>query len=235
MTPARALITWLTGSGVTLRLDGDAIVHRGPRRVLSPDVLAKLREHKAEAIAELTRLADAGPPCPADIAERAAIIAERAAIIAEGDHCDRTTADTRALAEHGFTSWPALAGAHRESILGKLASLPPATSEPGPRLLKLTRAFLDSPHWRAAVALGWDRVELFGIHAHAPLRRPDAEGLVTGLALSRQNGACLQTITESHAVVRYRSGPVLTYRRFTPAMDAAVPWWECSALVGGQP
>ena len=42
MTPARALITWLTGSGVTLRLDGDAIVHRGPRRVLNPDVLAKL-------------------------------------------------------------------------------------------------------------------------------------------------------------------------------------------------
>ena len=97
MTPARALITWLTSSGVTLRLDGDAIVHRGPRRVLSPDVLAKLSQHKAEAIAELRRLANVRPPCPADIAERAAIIAE-------GDHCDRGAADARALAEHGLPS-----------------------------------------------------------------------------------------------------------------------------------
>lgn len=163
------------------------------------------------------------PPCPATVAERAAIIAE-------GDHCDRATSDTRALAEHGFPSWPALAEAHRERILGQLTRLPPASSDHGRRLVKLTRAFLDSPHWLAAVALGWDMVELFGIHPHAPLRRPDAEGLVTGLALSKLNGGRLESICENHAVIRYRSGAAQSYRRFMPAMEAAVLWWECAAV-----
>ena len=52
------------GSGVTLRLEGDAIVQGGPRRMLNPDVLAKSRWHKADVITMLRRLADAVPTLP---------------------------------------------------------------------------------------------------------------------------------------------------------------------------
>ena len=67
MTPDRALITELKSAGVTLRLDGDAIVHRGPRNVLSPDVLAKLRQNKGEIVTELQRQAKISSPCVPDI------------------------------------------------------------------------------------------------------------------------------------------------------------------------
>ena len=52
------------GSGVTLRLEGDAIVQGGPRRMLNPDVLARSGWHKADAITMLRRLADAVPTLP---------------------------------------------------------------------------------------------------------------------------------------------------------------------------
>ena len=64
-------------------------------------------------------LVDAVPPCPADVAERAAIIAG-------GDHCHRATANTRALAEYGYPSLQALAYAHRQRILGQFAQLRPS-------------------------------------------------------------------------------------------------------------
>ena len=165
------------------------------------------------------------PPCPADVAERAAIIAE-------GDHCDRTTADTRALAEQGLPSWPALANAHRERILGELARLPPASSDHGHRLIRLTRAFLETEHWRTAVALGWELVEVFGIHAHTPLARPDGRGLVPLLALSAHPGARLEAIEPAGAVFRTKSGARQSYTLGMPHMATAVLWWECAAIMG---
>jgi hypothetical protein len=165
------------------------------------------------------------PPCPATISEGAALIAK-------GNRCDRATADARALAEHGLPSCPALADACREQILARLDSLPPASNDDGRRLLRFTRAYLDTEHWPAAVALGWSLIELFGINQYAPLTHLDGQGLVTGLALSRLNGGRLETIAEDHASIRCRSGSLLTYRRGPVGLDAAVLWWECPALIG---
>jgi hypothetical protein len=196
MMQAQALIDWLTHNGVTLRLDGNDIVHRGPRRVLRPDVLAKLREHKADVVAQLKRLTS-----PADIAERAAIIAE-------GDCCDRTTADNRALAEFGFSSWRALADSLRKHILGHLAALPGAPDETCRRLATGTRAFLESLQWRDTVALGWDLIELFAVNAHNPLVRLDGMGLIPLISLAKRPGARIETIEPVRAVIRTPSGAV---------------------------
>jgi hypothetical protein len=75
-------------------------------------------------------------------------------------------------------------------------------------------------------------VELFGINPHAPLAQIGSEGLVTGLALSKIPGGRIVAIAEDHAEIQYPSGSTLTYRRFMPAMDTAVVWWECPALIG---
>ncbi len=50
MTPAEQLLVECTRSGVALRVDGDVVRWRGPRP--SPDLLNRLRQHKA-AIAAL--------------------------------------------------------------------------------------------------------------------------------------------------------------------------------------
>lgn len=222
MTPAQALITWLTSSGVTLRLDGDTIVHRGPRCVLNPDVLAKLGQHKAEAIAELKRLANADPPCPADVVERSAIIAD-------GDHRDRATADARALAEHGYPSWQALSDAHRQRILAQLARLPPGNAH-GRRLLMSTHTFLDTDHWQAAAALGWSQVELFGVAPALEKAPCGSWGLIVTHALLMPSAA-IETIVEDHAVLRTLSGARCVWPRFRPEIEQCVVWWECPAIV----
>ena len=188
-------------------------------------LLAKARAIFAELPVAEIRPAASQDVCPVDIAENAARL--------EYDEgLTRDEADRRALGARCYPSWPALADAHRERILGQLARLPPASSEHGRRLLEATRAFLDTPHWRAAVALGWSLIELFGINPHAPLVRIDGQGLVTGLALSKLNGGRLEIIAEVHATIRYRSGSLFIWRSGASGLDAAVLWWECDALVG---
>ena len=170
-------------------------------------------------------LVDAVPPCPADVAERAAIIAG-------GDHCHRATANTRALAEYGYPSWQALAYAHRQRILGQFAQLRPSSKDHGRRLLRFTQDFLETKHWQAAVALGWDLIELFGIHACTPFARLDGRGLVPLMALSAQTGAKLEAIEPAGAVFRTKSGARQIYTLGKSDMGASVLWWECAAIVG---
>ena len=50
---AAALLSDLRRRGVELTADGDQLRYRAPRGVLSPDVLADLRTHKRELLAEL--------------------------------------------------------------------------------------------------------------------------------------------------------------------------------------
>ena len=226
MTPAQALIARLTSSGVTLRLEGDTIVHRGPRCVLSPDVLAKLSQHKAEAIAELKRLGSAGPPSPAGTAKRAATIAEI-------DRFDHITADAKAPAEFGLPLRSALADASRRRTLGQLDALPSPTDSRGIRLLDQTRTFLASPWLALAVVSDWPLIELFGICPVAPVARIDRQGLVTGLALSVHAGAEIVHLGPDLARVRHCSGNLATYRKGQPAMAEAVLWWQCATLIGG--
>jgi len=223
MTEAQALIGWLTGSGVTLRVDGDAIVHRGPRSVLSLDVLAQLRQHKAEVIAELRGHEDAGPPTRPGMTQRARIITE-------GDGFGREPADRHTLEDHA-PPWQALADAHRSQIAVALGRLPAPCHDSGRRLLSVTRRFAAS-HWlERALECGWGTLELFGIHDCDPLDRSDQWGLVTGLALDPRPGDTIGSIDEERAVIRYR-GRSRVERRFEPSQNSVV-WWECSALVNG--
>jgi hypothetical protein len=166
------------------------------------------------------------PPvrCPADVAERAAIIED-------GDHCSRGVADVLALGESGLADWRALATAHRDAIERQLAALPPANGDAGHRLLTATRRFLASPHWHNAIRYGWPLHELFGIHASAPLADVSRLGLVTLIALSK-SAVRIELITDSHAVIAYRSGQQKLYRLGGDAMRDAVVWWQCQALFG---
>jgi|SRR5215472_11759731 hypothetical protein len=91
----------------------------------------------------------------------------------------------------------------------------------------------DTDHWRQVIALGWPLIWLFGVHAHAPAVRVDGQGLVLSLAWSNMLGGRLETITEDHAAIRYRSGSLLTYRCGARGLDASGLWWKCTAIVGG--
>ena len=159
-----------------------------------------------------------GPPCPATIAE--------------GDHCDRAAADKRALAEHGFASWPTLAAAHSVAITDALQRLPPPCTRHGTSLVDTTCRFVASSWFGAAIAHGWPLIELFGIGQQAPTIRVDHQGLVTWLALSVFSGGRLIGLEEDLARIQYPTGSVQTYRRGMPAVDAAVLWWECAAIMG---
>ena len=131
-------------------------------------LLAKARAIIAELPVAEVRLASFQHVCSVDIAENAARLEYEEGLT-------RDEADRRALGARGYSSWPALADTHPERTRRQLGRLPPPSSEHGHRLLGLTCEFLDTPHWQAAVALGWSLIELFGINPHAPLTVPQSE------------------------------------------------------------
>ncbi len=221
---AARIIANATLAGIHLRADGPHVRWRGPTGSMTDELRESLRVYKPAILAELAGSAGITPPCPSDVAERAAIIAE-------GDHCDSATADARALAEHGLPSWPALADLHRERILAELARLPPASSDHGRRLHGLTRAFLDSDHWQAAVALGWDLVEVFGLCPVAPLTRLDRQGLVPGIALSRLPGPRIVALEPGFAMIETRTGSRLRHEAGRLGPETGL-WWRCPAIIG---
>ena len=103
-------------------------------------------------------------PCPSDLVERAAMIEE-------GDGIDREAAERRALTEHGFASWSALALAHADRITIELDRLPPPCDATGARLLAGTLKLITGPHWLACVAAGWPVCDVFGVDPWAPIAR----------------------------------------------------------------
>ena len=211
---------------MTLRLDGDAIVHRGPRSVLSPDVLAKLRQHKAEAIAELRRRVDAGPPCPADSAALAAIVSVN-------DRCDPVTAGTGALTEHGTPSWRARADSHRERILGELARLPHARNDHGRRLLSVTRRFLDTDHWHIRSRLGGSRSSsLASTHMRQRIASSPRD-LLPGWRWRTRRGADWKPSPRNMPRSEIDLALLFIYRRGDHGFDVEELWWRCPALIGG--
>ena len=217
MTPARALITRLTSAGVTLRLDGDAIVHRGPRSVLSPDVLAKLRHYKAEIVAELRGQGKIGSPCLADIVE--------------GNGCEREKVDPGVASPN---SWHA--EALRCRIVAVLDRLPAPRDHSGRRLIAETRKFLESRWWTEAIECGWAPEELFGLDGSAPLDNHERWGMIVGLALAPRPGDAIEHLDAEHAVIRHAPSPKMkntrrVERRFRPTATTVV-WWRCSTLMG---
>jgi hypothetical protein len=141
-------------------------------------------------------------------------------------------ADNRALAEYGFRSWHAFTEALASSINDRLQRLPQPCMRHGERLFDTTVRFIASKWFADVVARGWPLVELFGIGPHAPMIRVEQQGLVTWLALSAFSGGRLIEIEEGLARVQYPTGSVQTYQCGMPAMDRAVLWWECAAIVG---
>ncbi|MEW5964191.1 MAG: hypothetical protein AB1749_11580 [Pseudomonadota bacterium] len=234
MRPALDIVRDATARGVSLQPDGTDILHRGPRGALGTALLDEIKARKGDIIAELQRRSanhgaegspgDVGglelpPPCPADVAERAAFLQESAGL-------SRIEAGLDALAEHGFAHWDALAEAHREHIRAALDRLPAPRDAEGRRLLEMTRTFVASPSFPQAVALGWALIDLFGVAPVAPRVRVGEQGLVTSLALSPIGGR-VEVLAEDGALIRTNSGARQTYRRFTMAMNGAVCWWEC--------
>lgn len=168
------------------------------------------------------------PPCPCDIAERAATRSESA----DGD-----LANKLALREAGFSSWQALVEVQCAEIAMALDQLSAPCDENGRRLLQVTQQFVASQWFAVALESGWTTLELFGIDDHAPLDHCEQWGLVTGLALAPRRGDMIESINGERAVIWYRSrskieGIKRIERRFTPA-EGSVPWWECMAIQGG--
>lgn len=116
--------------------------------------------------------------------------------------------------------------ARRDAVLARLAALPPSADRQRQRLELVTRAFLDSPHFAAAIDLGWSEDELFGSASDALEYRLPEQGLVTGLALSSLSGPKLEAIEAARAVVRCASGSRLISLRRAPGAGPGRAWFD---------
>lgn len=125
-----------------------------------------------------------------------------------------------------MTARPQDVHARRDAVLMRLAALPPSADRQRKRLELVTRAFLDSPHFAAAIDLGWSEDELFGAAPVAPDLRFPEQGIVTALALSSLSGPKLEALEAARAVVRCASGSRLTVRRRPIGSQPGQPWFE---------
>jgi len=212
-------------AGVKLRIDGGKLALRADAKP-PHEVVEQLKRHKADIIVLLRQqhCLRASPGCPADAAERDAIIAE-------GIGVDGDTAVEADLAAAGHQSWRELSQAQRCAIESALDRLSPPTTTIGTRLIERTRAIIASDLFYTAVAYGWDMTSLFGVAPVAPVLRVGEQGLVPQLVFSRLPVRQIQLVTADHAFIEYRTGSELRFDRFKPALQHAIVWWECDALV----
>lgn len=166
------------------------------------------------------------PPCPADVAERAALIAE-------GDGLDRATADARALTECGFTGWRDLADAHAAVILAEIDRLPPPCDLVGALLARGAAKLLTGPHWLAAVSAGWTVLDVFGCDGWQPAERRDVMGLAVRAAIHAAPGRRLVAIDDAGADFREADGRTVRFHRPSCTADLrnVVPWWQSPVIV----
>lgn len=166
------------------------------------------------------------PPCPSDVAERAAALAEAAGV-------DREEAERRALAELGFSSWCTLSAAHAARIRTQLETLPPPCDAAGARLLGATVKLLDGPHWVSCVVSGWPIIDVFGVSEWMPRERSDVAGLVPRVAFNPRSGRRLERITDAGAEFREPDGRLLQWCRPSLEFDTrgVVPWWSSPAII----
>ena len=115
MSYAPIILAQLADRGVTLQLDGDALVPRGPRNSLTAERLDALRRHKPEIVAFLRSRsrpsADSVPPSGTDdekedtlaqrVADLADAYAERIAIVMEAGDIGESEAEATAAVEVG--------------------------------------------------------------------------------------------------------------------------------------
>lgn len=123
-----------------------------------------------------------------------------------------------------------------EKIRIRLERLPPPCTADGHRLLKVTRAFLTTPHCQTASALGWSVVELFAIEPRNPVSI-HGNGLVTWLALARP-GRLVAMTDEAARISRDALGLAardLHWVRSKHRPASEHPWWECQDIMGEYP
>ncbi len=216
---AHRLIDEFAEVGVRLTAENGQVVFEGPRKVLTPERINELRQHKAELLAAL-----AAPDSDA-FEERAAIIHEAHTITLADDgaplpepifEITQEQAETLAAREQGYDGADSL---HREAVrrwaaeIERLAKLP-VVSPDGAEALKRARAFISEGWALQAARLGWDEVELFGVCPRAPWQRLDRKGVAFGGAV--------QAITTEAVVC------VGGLRRYRAQVNdgGAVPIWE---------
>ena len=115
-----------------------------------------------------------------------------------------------------------------------------ATSQPnsieGQRFKRAATAFLESPMAAMAAFYDWNDVEVFGVFEGPPraaIRRPDAMGLVAGVAWSRI-GARLIDLDGQQATIETGTGHQLIRPRFLTGRRYCVTLWESDFLTGGK-
>jgi hypothetical protein len=183
---AQRLIEDARAAGLSMEVDGSDLIVEADRDPPA-DLLAELRQHKAEVIAFLR------PPSreTADAAQDADDLDERAALIEYGAGVLRAWAEGYAA----LCAMPAPAG---------------FSPERWQRIVVAAGKFLD--RWAAkAIAYGWSDLDVFGCDSAAPDRRFDCMGLVLLLdrwEVSGVDEAGADLVTETGAPLRYRRRPL---------------------------
>jgi hypothetical protein len=183
---AQRLIEDARAAGLSMEVEGGDLIVEADRDP-PPELLAELRQHKAELIAFLVPPPPASaPPLPGPDA-----LDERALLNDDGANVPRRWAEGFAA----ICSMPAPAG---------------FSPERWQRIVDATGTFLD--RWAAkAIACGWSDLDVFGCDAAAPDRRFDCMGLVLLLdrwEVSGVDEAGADLVTETGAPLRYRRRPM---------------------------
>ena|SRR5438477_193030 len=182
---AQRLIEDARAAGLSIEVEGaDLIVEADCE--MPPDLLAELRQHKAELIAVLVRPSGAGTPTDHDELD------ERAALIEFGVNVPRRWA---------------------EGYAALCSMTPPAgfSLERWARIVDAAGIFLD--RWASeAITCGWSDLDVFGCDRDRPDARFDAMGLVLLLDRARivsldSAGADL-AVQPGDARQRYRRRPL---------------------------
>jgi hypothetical protein len=192
---AQRLIEDARAAGLSMEVEGGDLIVEADCDP-PPELLAELRQHKAEVIAFLV------PPPPASVPPlpEPDDLDERAALIEYGANVPRRWAE-------GYAT---------------LCSMPAPTGfslERWRRIVDAAGVFLD--RWAAkAIACGWSDLDVFGCDATAPDRRFDCMGLT--LLLDRWEIADLD---ESGADLATETGTLLRYRR-RPLPAHTISLWQ---------
>ncbi len=200
-----ALLRVADAAGLTVNVDGDRLVIRGPR---SADATARaLIEHKPEIVMLLS---------DEHLSDR-----KHASVLPPDDQVETPDRDVK-----GFPKLAAVGAGipddWRQGVC-KLIALPCPASVRPPRWHRLqldAAAFYET--WAAqAAALGWSTYDVFGANRTRPIERVDMAGLVVLI-----NGRGLAALTDTEAAISTRTSASLTYRQkwIEPAPGRVLLW-----------
>jgi hypothetical protein len=173
------LLRQVSDAGGTVRLEGDMLRLSAPDP-LPDNLLARLRQHKAEIVALLAAAEPARDVAPAPIAD------------------DRVGQDLPAEAADGVRAILAAEGAQ---------GVPPNR---WPQIQRDLRHLVECRWLHAALDLGWSTADLFGCDRRAPWYRLDRSGLVLllgGHEIIELSSDVAALRTRTGSVLRFRRRP----------------------------